>query len=53
MNESKLEMLSEHIVVDILNKVRDYYGREDRVGNYFKRELEEHTKEIIKMYLDH
>lgn len=53
MDENKLEMLSEHIVVYILNNVRDYYGKEGRVSNNFKRELEENTKEIIKKYLDH
>lgn len=52
MNDTKLEYLCVHIVAMILNKTRDYYGRNDRVSNEFVRELEEDVKIIITKHLD-
>ena len=48
MNDTRLEILSETIVLNVLNKVRDYYGRNDRVDNEFLKELEEDTKKMIQ-----
>ena len=49
-DETNLDLLTEIIVLNILNKTRQYYGKDTIPNNDFLKELKNDTKEKIVMF---